>query len=203
MLAIVGAVAAVAAADVQAQVQFEVTPVGGGTFFLADPPERFALGRTQGQPATIIQNGAFADAWTLGLNAGVRLNERWGFEGMFTWLPTELSATSGLAQTEKVNGYMYGITALYYLPVEARVTPFLGLGFGAETFDYETSSFETETELMGNAVLGLYVQLREGLGVRLEARDCIAHFNSGIDGVKHGWENDLMTTVGLSFRVPS
>ena len=199
MLAMVGAVAALAAAEAQAQVELEITPVGGGTFFLADPPEQFAL---HGQPGVIVQDGAFDDAWTVGLNAGVRLNERWGIEGMFTWSATELSGF-GLAQKEGVNVYMYGITGLYYLPVSARVTPFVGLGFGAETFDYDLSAFDSHTDLMGNAVLGLYVHLREGVGVRVEARDCIARFDSGVNGIDNSWENDLMTMVGLSFRLPS
>ena len=202
-LAIVGAVAALAAADAQAQVEFEVTPVAGGTFFLADPPDAFALHSTQGQPVTVVQNGTFADAWTVGLNAGIRVNERFGVEAMFTWLPTELTGTGGLAQGESLNAYMYGITGLFYLPVGGRVTPFVGLGFGAETFDYDAVNLETHTDLMGNAVLGLYVGLREGLGVRIEARDCIARFDSGLDGVDDSWENDLMTMVGLSIRLPS
>jgi hypothetical protein len=56
---------------------------------------------------------------------------------------------------------------------------------------------------MGNAVLGLYVQIREGLGLRIEARDCIARFESGVNAVNDTWENDLMTLVGLSFRLPT
>jgi hypothetical protein len=199
LLALVGAVATVAAADAQAQVEFEITPVGGGTFFLADPPNQFALGRTQGQPSSIVHNGSFADAWTVGLNAGVRVNERWGIEGMFTWSDTELS---GIGFKEGLNSYMYGLTGLYYLPVSARVTPFLGLGFGAQTYDYDLSTIERHTHLMGNAVLGLYVQIREGLGLRIEARDCIARFESGVNAVNDSWENDLMTLVGLSFRLP-
>ena len=200
MLALAGAVALLASAEAQAQVQFEVTPVGGGTFFLADPPERFLLGRTHGQPSSIVQNASFDDAWTAGLNAGVRLNERWGIEGMFTWSASQLS---GIGVAEDVNAYMYGLTGLYYLPLSARVTPFVGLGFGAETFDYDLSTIETHTDLMGNAVLGLYIHLREGVGVRIEARDCIARFDSGVSGVGNSWENDLMTLVGLSFRLPS
>ena len=198
-LALVGAVAALAAADAQAQVEFEITPVGGGTFFLADPPEQFALGRTQGVP-TIVQDASFDDAWTAGLNAGVRLNQRWGIEGMFTWSATELI---GIGINEGLNSYMYGLTGLYYVPVSTRVTPFVGLGVGAETFDYDLSTIETHTDLMGNAVLGLYVHLREGVGLRIEARDCIARFDSGVGGVDNSWENDLMTLVGLSFRLPS
>lgn len=201
LLALLGALGMTAVADAQAQVQFEVTPVAGGTFFLADPPDRFALDRTSG-PATIIQNGAFDDAWTLGINAGVRLNERWGIEGMFTWLPTKLGATSGLASKADVNGYMYGITGLYYIPLHARFMPFVGLGVGGETFDYDNATIETETELQGNGVIGLYVPLYEMVGLRLEVRDCIARFDSGVSNVDNAWENDLMTTVGISFRFP-
>jgi len=201
VLALLGAVAMTAVGEAQAQVQFEVTPVAGGTFFLADPPNQFRLGRTAG-PATIVQNGEFEDAWTLGINAGVRLNERWGIEGMFSWLPTKLAATSGLANEADVNGYMYGVTGLYYIPLHERFMPFVGLGVGGETFDYDNATIETESELMGNAVVGLYVPLYESMGLRLEVRDCIARFKSGVAGVGNSWENDLMTTAGISFRFP-
>lgn len=201
LLAALGVVAMVAAAEAQAQVVFEVTPFTGGTFFLADPPNRFALGKRVGAP-TVVQGGEFDDAWTVGLNTGIRINEMWAIEGMFSWLPTKLSATSGLTNAADVNAYMYGITGLFYLPIESRVKPFVGLGFGAETFDYDIPDVETDTELMGNVLAGLFVELNDRLGLRLEARDCFARFDPDVSGVDHKWENDLMTTVGLSVRFP-
>jgi opacity protein-like surface antigen len=202
LLALGGALLALAATDVQAQIQYEITPFGGGTFFLADPPEQFALGRGAAAP-TILHNASFDHAWTLGANAGVRFNNRWAVEAMFSWIPTQIQASSGLTTNEDVNAYMYGLTGLYYLPIGPVVTPFLGLGIGGETFDYSIAGIDSETEFMGNVVGGLYFGVTDQFGVRLEARDCIARFHSGVSGVNNGWENDLMTTVGLSYRFPA
>lgn len=201
MLAILGAVAAVAAADAQAQWEFEVVPFGGGTFFLADPPSQFALERASGSDL-ILGDASFDPAWTLGVNAGVRLNEMWGIEAMFSWLPTRVSAASGLTGDRDVNAYMYGLTGLFYIPVRGPVTPFVGLGVGAESFDYRIAGVETHHDLMGNVVGGLYIDLADRVGLRLEARDCVARFESNVSGVDSAWENDLMTSVGLSFRFP-
>ena len=186
----------------EAQVEFEIAPFVGGTVFLGDPPSQFALGHRHGAPDVVVRGGSFADAFTLGVNTGLRFNERWALEGLFSWIPTELSATSGLQGTEEVNGYMYGLTGLYYLPVDWPVTPFLGLGIGGETFDYAADDLDTHHDLMGNVVGGLFVPVTEGIGMRLEARDCFARFDSGVASVKDAWENDLMLTVGMSFRTP-
>jgi hypothetical protein len=55
---------------------------------------------------------------------------------------------------------------------------------------------------MGNVVGGLFLPLMEGVGMRFEARDCIARFDSEVTSVNDAWENDLMLTVGFSFRTP-
>jgi len=202
LFALCGTLLALAATDVQAQSQFEITPFGGGTFFLADPPAQFALGRGPAAP-TVLHNASFDHAWTLGANAGVRFDEHWAVEAMFSWIPTKVQASTGLTGTGDVNAYMYGLTGLYYFSIGQPFTPFLGLGVGAESFDYGLSGVDTETEFMGNAVVGLRFALTDQFGVRFEARDCIARFHSGVSGVNNGWENDLMTTVGLSFRFPT
>jgi hypothetical protein len=74
------------------------------------------------------------------------------------------------------------------------------VGVGGETFVYERPDLETHNEMMGNVVGGLFVPVAKAVGLRLEARDCFARFNSGLASVKNSWENDLMLTMGLSFR---
>ncbi|MEZ4417730.1 MAG: outer membrane beta-barrel protein [Gemmatimonadota bacterium] len=192
-------VAGVMALPAGAQVEFEVTPFAGGTFYLADLPNQFSLHRGSASDL-IVHDGKFGDAWTLGLNAGFRIREAWALEGMFAWLPTNLSATSGLTGVEDLNAYMYGLTGLYYLPVDWRIQPFVGLGAGAETYAYNRSGLEGHTDLMGNVVGGLYASVTDMVGLRLEARDCFARFESGVQSVDNAWENDLMVTLGLSFR---
>jgi len=197
--AITAVLAVFAAPPALAQVELEITPFAGGTLFLADPPAQFALGRTMGTPL-VVHGGSFENAWTLGMNVGFRVEDRWAVEGLFSWIPTKLSATSGLAGPEDVHGYMYGVTALRYFPLSPKVHPFMGVGVGGETFVYETLGLESETEFMGNVVGGLYFPVSDGIGLRLEARDCFARFNSGLASVNDAWENDLMLTMGMSFR---
>jgi len=107
-------------APVAAQVKLEahVSPMVTGTFFLGDPPARFAIHRQEASPL-IVQNGQFDDAFGAGVNAGLRIADRFGLEGMIWWVPTELNASAGLEHvngTVDVNALMYGVTLAYYLP---------------------------------------------------------------------------------------
>ncbi len=198
LLAITGVAFVALASELQAQLHFEVAPFAGGTVFLADPPSSFHLHRQGGEPITVV-DGSFDNALTLGVNAGFRVNDRWAIEALFSWIPTKLVSPT---RTEDVDAYMYGITGLFYIPVSGRFHPFVGAGIGAETMNYAASRVETHTELMGNVVGGLYVAVTEMTGLRFEARDCFARFDSGMPSVDDAWENDLMLTLGLSFRTP-
>jgi len=202
VFAVAGVLSLLTVPDALAQTQLDITPFAGGTFFLADPPDPFALGSSSGSDM-VVQGAEFSTSLTLGVNAGLKLGERWAVEGLFSWLPTNLSAAHGLWGAEvDVNAFMYGLTGLYYLPLTERYQPFFGLGVGAETFNYQIAGIEDHTDWMGNVVGGLYVQISDRFGVRFEARDCFARFGSGVSGVDDAWENDLMTTVGFSFRTP-
>ncbi|MDH3271143.1 MAG: porin family protein [Gemmatimonadota bacterium] len=183
---------------VQAQMELDVTPFAGGTFFLADPPEQFRLGH--GGDALLLEDGRFTDSFTMGVDIGLVWNETWALEAMGSWIPTNLKARSGLSSTADVNAFMYGLTALYYLPLDGAVDPFFGLGVGGETFDYALAGVDTHHEWMGNVVAGIRFAVNDRFGLRLEARDCIARFDSGVSGVSDSWENDLMATIGMSFR---
>ena len=198
VFALVGVVGALLTPGLEAQLELDVTPFTGGTLFLADPPEQFRLGH--GGDALLLEDGRFTNSFTLGVDIGVVWNETWAVEGMASWIPTNLKARRGLRSVADVNAYMYGVTALYYLGLDGPVVPFFGLGVGGETFDYALAGVDTHHEWMGNAVAGLRVAVNESFGLRLEARDCFARFDSGVSGVDDAWENDLMLTVGLSFR---
>ena len=188
--------------EVQAQttVQFEVTPFAGGTFFLTNPPSEFHIHRADGNPIT-IGDGEFQDQFTLGLDAGVRINERYGLEAFFSWLPTELAAASGINRNVDVDGYMYGLTFLYHFNPDVRFKPFLGAGVGGETFDYSIEGWDTESDWMANFVAGALVPLTDLLALRFEARDCLMRHDPGIAGVDTKTQNDLMLLAGLTFTL--
>jgi hypothetical protein len=205
-----GVVAALALAatqtPAQGQVAFEVqaTPMVTGTVFLGDPPQRFAILRQQSAMPLIIDRGNYRDGIGYGANAGVRIAERFGLEGMFFWIPTRLQAEGGLEAyggEVDVNSLMWGATALFYFPLLGEVEPFAGLGIGAETVSYDPQmAWKRHNDLMGNVVVGGSAPLTDRLALRLEARDCITRFDSHITGIEHSTENDLMLSAGLMFR---
>ncbi len=186
--------------DAQTQLQFEVTPFAGGTFYLTNPPSQFDIHRQGSDPLT-IGDGEFKDQFTLGLDVGVRINERYGIEAFFSWLPTELSAESGINRPVDVDGYMYGLTFLYHFNPDVRFKPFVGFGLGGDTYDYAIEGWDSETEFMGNVVVGANVPLTDRLAWRLEARDCIMWHDAAISGSSAKAQNDLMLLTGLTFRI--
>ena len=105
----------------------------------------------------------------LGANAGVRVAERFGFEGFFAWIPTRLRADSGLlAHGGRINAdsYMWGVTALYHFTNWERLQPFVGLGLGGETMTYRPARLDGHTELQGNAVVGANYWVTDVFGIR-------------------------------------
>lgn len=206
-----GVLAALALAALQnpaiAQVKLEanVSPMVTGTFFLGDPPGRFAIHRQEANEL-VVQEGRFDDAFGVGVNAGIRIADHFGIEGMVWWVPTKLTARSGLenyGNTTDVNALMYGSTFAYYFGGLGQVEPFVGIGIGGETMSYEPDlSWERHTDLMANGVVGANLWFAERLGIRFEARDCLTRFESEIQGVDNATENDLMLSVGLTLRAP-
>lgn len=180
-----------------AQTEVVLTPFVGGTFFLADPPSRFAIER-KGDDPIVVRDGGFDHTATVGLAAGIRLSELFAVEAMLSWVPTGLEAAS-LGRNVDATSLMYALSLMVHLPLEARVEPFLGVGAGAETFSYDMADWERHTEWMANVLAGFVVPVSEHTGVRFEVRDCITRFESGISGVDARAQNDLMVTVGISF----
>ena len=180
--------------------EFEVAPFVGGTFFLSDLPAQFAI-PVSGNSDVVMENGKFANAFTLGMNAGIRIADRFGVEGFFGWLPTQLEAGANATQAFDADSYMYGMTLLYHFDTET-VRPFLGVGAGAETFRYDNANWDGHTDFMTNVVAGLNIPFTDVMAVRLEARDCITWFESHMANVDNKAQNDLMLSAGLSFRAP-
>ena len=191
-----------------AQVTFDaqVSPMVTGTFFLSDPPARFAIER-QGATPLIVRDGDFAHAVGVGVNAGILIARDFGIEGMFWWIPTELSASDGLFDyggKVDVNTLMYGVTAVYYFPhIADKLEPFVGVGIGGETMSNEPElAWQRHTDFMTQAVVGGHFWLNEGLALRLEGRDCLTRFRSHVEGEGTTNEHDLMISAGLTFRAP-
>ena len=185
-----------------AQLEVELVPFAGGTFFLADPPHFFAIERGNNADPVLIHNGAFDDAFTMGLTAALRFESGFAIEGMISWLPTALNASSGIAHAVDVQSFMYAGSVVYHLPFETVVRPFLGVGVGGESFAYDPEGWQGHTDWMGNVLGGVVIPMNDRIGLRLEARDCITWFESHVLDVDDKAQNDLMITAGLSLGFP-
>jgi outer membrane protein W len=198
------ALTATAFGSASAQVQVEVSTFVGGTWFLTDPPNRFAIPSAKDAQPLFVEDGSYRDYVTAGFTAGLRFADNYAVEGFFAWMPTRLTASSGLeAQGGDMdaNSFMYGGNLLYHFTqFSPTVQPFIGLGVGGETMSYEPQGWERHTTLQGNALVGTNVWLTDGIALRFDARDCLSSWESHLDGVDDTTENDLMLSVGLSFR---
>jgi outer membrane protein W len=190
-------------ARAQLKVEAEASTFFGGTWFLTDPPGQFALHTTAETGPLYIENGTYRDGVMAGVNAGLRFADRFGVEGFFAWIPTRLSAGSGLdAYGGRVdaNSYMYGGSFLYHFTQLDRFQPFVGVGVGGETMSYDPASFERHSSFQGNGLVGANYWITDGFGLRFDARDCLSSWESKITGVENTAENDLMLSVGLNFK---
>jgi hypothetical protein len=87
-----------------------------------------------------------------------------------------------------------------HLPLPGPIRPYAGLGFGATTYDF-SGSIRSHTSRMATS-WGLALELGEGRSLRVQARDFMTPVDSALPGVDGGWQNDLMITAGMSWRVP-
>ena len=83
------------------------------------------------------------------------------------------------------------------------VSPFLGLGAGARTFNYrDLDAIDAETNFVGHGALGVDVGPGDARwGVRLEARDYVSAFK-GLRGerAERTARNDVSLAAGLTFH---
>ena len=187
----------------QLQVQGEASIFTGGTWFLTDPPNQFAIESTGHATDLIVQNGSFRESPMLGANAGVRIAENFGVEGFFAWIPTRLSADAAIGMHGRrinADSYMWGVTGLYHFTKWERFQPFLGVGVGGETMTYRPDRLQGHSEFQGNGLVGANYWITDAFGVRLDLRDCLSSWRSHLVGVDDELESDLMLGVGVNFR---
>jgi opacity protein-like surface antigen len=194
------ALSAVAIGGASAQVPtmtFEVTPLVGGTLFLGELPGEFELTASDGS-AVRMTGLEINDAFTLGGRAAVRFGDRFGVGATVLYSPATVTAATG-AETD-LGLWSYGVDASYHaLTSGAVVRPFVVGGVGAKTYDFE--GMDTRTDFMWNVGAGVDVALHPMATLRLEARDYMSMFDSGIASVDDKIQHDLALTAGISFRL--
>jgi hypothetical protein len=177
-------------------VKFELTPIAGGTFFASDLPSTFQLTGEFGGTTTLT-GVEIDDALTYGGRAGVRIADRFGIGATLLYAPLTYS-TSDVAEQEG-GLYTYGADFSYHaVSLSDRAAPFVVVGVGAKTYDFQGA--DLETDLMWSAGAGIDVALSRNVGLRLEARDYMSLFDPAIDGLDAELQHDLVLAAGLSLN---
>jgi opacity protein-like surface antigen len=184
-----------------AQVDLQGSTFTGAALFLIDPPDEFRIRNARGATPVTVTNGTYENDVVAGATLGVRLANRFGIEGTLVWVPTELSASSGLEDQggqEDADILYWGGRFLYHFPHARRVSPYVGVGVGGQTISYKIEEWERETTFSGSVMAGLELALTGDLAVRAETRDFIGRYRSNIPSVGAN-ANTLLLTVGLSY----
>lgn len=149
-------------------------------------------------PLTSHRND-FNDATTFGAQGAYELGDFFHVVGTFGW--TDATTKIGLSKN-RVMLYQYdaGIEAnlFYELMNDWLWRPFLGVGGGGRTYDYERS-VASRTCTAGYGSIGTEVQ-RSVFALRVEARDYLNCFESPMTGVKRT-RNDATFTIGIAFHL--
>ena len=78
--------------------------------------------------------------------------------------------------------------------------PFVGLGVGGRTYDFEAANVKTRSFLVGYGALGTEFQISR-FAVRLEGRDYLSRMKDIAGLTKAATRNDLMVTAGLAYHL--
>jgi OOP family OmpA-OmpF porin len=120
-----------------------------------------------------------------GLDIGYNLTDRWGVEGSFDYVNTNVKAPS---RSDGVKAYIYRLGALYHFLLEEGVVPYLGAGAGAIRLELENR--DDDTDFILNYGGGIKFLATERLALRGDVRHIIS-----VDDSAH----NLMYTVGLTY----
>jgi hypothetical protein len=135
------------------------------------------------------------DRPVFGLGAGMKLNERWGFEGSLSYLGTETRGT----EKSDLEIYQLAMSLIYVISPTQRLSPYLLAGGGG--FSANSDGFGTKS----GGALHLGAGLRYGLNSRLSLKGEVRHqtfFGMIDDEGKRKTAHNLTTLVGLDVRFP-
>jgi hypothetical protein len=166
-----------------------------GHALAADPAERtpFQVAPYAGAfVATGDQRDVLDDAVLTGLTLSYDVTPYVAVVGSFGWSPTEVKDMAN----GDVDLYQYdvGVQGQYAFDVGHgfTLTPFVGLGVGARTYNFRDLSVDAETDFAGYVSTGATVQYRM-LAVSLTARDYVSHY----DGLGLTSESTTRNDLGL------
>jgi hypothetical protein len=141
---------------------------------------------------------AFKDAPTVGAQVAFEMGDFLHAVGAFGWARPQTKI--GLSRNE-VMLYQYDVGAegnLLYEMGDWLWRPFMGVGGGGRTYDYQ-GSVASRTCTAGYGALGTEFQ-RSVVAFRVEARDYLSCFESPMTGTKKT-RNDATFTFGIAYHV--
>lgn len=146
----------------------------------------------------------FEDAVLVGASAGYRVRENVALVGTFGWAPTKLKGLPSEIGEDELDLFQYDLgvqlSRTYALSNVWSVTPVVGLGAGARTYNAREEDVDTESDFAAYGALGAEIS-RGRVGLRLTARDYVTAMEEYEEG-KSGKmaRNDLAFGLGLNLR---
>lgn len=121
-----------------------------------------------------------------GLRVGYDFTQNWGADLVFDYISTKYT---GAGTSESTNVFNYRLEGLYHFFPDTRIVPFLAIGAGGQSIDYNSRD-ESKTMAALDYGAGVKFYLAKCLALRFDVRHELA-FGS----IEHNFEY----TAGLSF----
>jgi len=145
------------------------------------------------------QSNDFKSATTLGTQGAVELNNNWHLVGQLAW--THGHNKLGLSEDlTYIWQYNLGteLNAFYAMSNGFLFRPFVGLGGGMRTYDYQITGMDSKSCTEGYGALGGELQ-KSAFALRFETRDYLNCFESPFTGKKSS-RNDMSFSIGVALH---
>ena len=146
------------------------------------------------------QRDLFKDAAMFGVQGALELRPTFHVLGTLNWVPAH-NRYAGADENVSIFAYDVGIEKGLVRPLVNgwELRPFFGVGAGARTYAYKSSSLKDQTCVAGYGALGTELQLRR-VALRLEGRDNLYCFKSPVGGVESVTRSDFGFALGLAYH---
>ena len=151
-----------------------------------------------------MPTGAMGDVMkssaVFGLQGALEVNPNVHLIATFGWAPTHNKLT-GFDENVSIYAYDVGAELGLVRPMALgwEFKPFFGLGAGARTYDYKSSSFSTRTSPAGYLAVGSEFQLNP-VALRIEARGNVFDYKSPIANGSSYTRNDIGLLFGFAYH---
>lgn len=147
------------------------------------------------------QRDLYKDAPIVGMGIGWQVRPNLHLVGNFGWMRehTKYAVTQNDASRYQYDAGVE-VSVLRDLSASWTFRPFVGVGGGGRTYDYQAATLQTRTDAMGYGALG--AEFQTGLtAVRIEARDNVFGYQSPLPGGTSETRNDITFALGLTYHL--